>query len=66
MKYIIMKGNEEINSNGGIALVGSLLDRLGVCFRVRQEGPRTKSATDAGGASTRRRRLSAGKTGTVH
>lgn len=28
MKYIIMQGNEELNSNGGIALVGSLLDRL--------------------------------------
>lgn len=29
MKYIIMQGSEELNSNGGIALVGRLLDRLG-------------------------------------
>lgn len=28
MKYIIMQGTEELNSNGGIALVGSLLERL--------------------------------------
>ena len=28
MKYTIMQGNEELNSNGGIALVGSLLERL--------------------------------------
>ena len=28
MKYIIMPGSEELNSNGGIVLVGGLLDRL--------------------------------------
>ena len=28
MKYIIMQGSEELNSNGGIALVGGLLNRL--------------------------------------